>query len=148
MLLSAVLCEKKVARILAIDYGTKRTGIAVTDSLQLIASRLTTVETKDLQDFIVNYLNNEEVECLVVGQATRMSGELSEIENKIVPFINFVKKRFPNLLIEREDEGFTSQIAFQSMIDGGLKKKQRQNKALIDKVSATLILQRYMERMS
>ncbi len=132
-----------MSKLVAIDYGAKRTGIAETDSLQIIASGLTTVETKDLQDFMKAYLEKEEVE--VIGQAKRMSGELSEIENKIVPFINFVKKRFPNLKIERQDEGFTSQIAFQSMIDGGLSKKKRRDKALVDKISATLILQRYME---
>ncbi len=134
-----------MSKLVAIDYGAKRTGIAETDSLQIIASGLTTVETKDLQDFMKAYLEKEEVEVLVIGQAKRMSGELSEIENKIVPFINFVKKRFPNLKIERQDEGFTSQIAFQSMIDGGLSKKKRRDKALVDKISATLILQRYME---
>lgn len=134
-----------MSKLVAIDYGAKRTGIAETDSLQIIASGLTTVETKDLQDFMKAYLEKEEVEVLVIGQAKRMSGELSEIENKIVPFINFVKKRFPNLKIERQDEGFTSQIAFQTMIDGGLSKKKRRDKALVDKISATLILQRYME---
>lgn len=133
-------------KIVAIDYGAKRTGIAETDALKIIASGLTTVETKDLQSFIETYLNTEDVECMVIGKATRRSGEESEIESKIVPFINFVKKRFPNLKIEREDEGFTSQIAFQSMIDGGLSKKKRRDKALVDKISATLILQRYMER--
>ena len=137
-----------MSKLVAIDYGAKRTGIAETDSLQIIASGLTTVETKDLQDFMKAYLEKEEVEVLVIGQAKRMSGELSEIENKIVPFINFVKKRFPNLKIERQDEGFTSQIAFQTMIDGGLSKKKRRDKALVDKISATLILQRFMENRS
>tara|TARA_R110002111_G_scaffold149668_3_gene216687 strand:- start:942 stop:1352 length:411 start_codon:yes stop_codon:yes gene_type:complete len=134
-----------LSKLVAIDYGAKRTGIAETDSLQIIASGLTTVETKDLQEFMKAYLEKEDVEVLVVGQAKRMSGELSEIENKIVPFINFIKKRFPSLRIERQDEGFTSQIAFQTMIDGGLSKKKRRDKALVDKISATLILQRFME---
>ena len=134
-----------MSKLVAIDYGGKRTGIAETDSLQIIASGLTTVETKDLQEFMKSYLEKEDVEVLVVGQAKRMSGELSEIENKIVPFINFIKKRFPNLKIERQDEGFTSQIAFQTMIDGGLSKKKRRDKALVDKISATIILQRFME---
>ncbi|MFT6167369.1 MAG: putative Holliday junction resolvase [Vicingaceae bacterium] len=134
-----------MSKLVAIDYGAKRTGIAETDSLQIIASGLTTVETKDLQEFMKAYLEKEDVEVLVVGQAKRMSGELSEIENKIVPFINFIKKRFPSLIIERQDEGFTSQIAFQTMIDGGLSKKKRRDKALVDKISATLILQRFME---
>jgi putative Holliday junction resolvase len=134
-----------LSKLVAIDYGSKRTGIAETDSLQIIASGLTTIETKDLQEFMKAYLEKEDIEVLVVGQAKRMSGELSEIENKIVPFINFVKKRFPILQIERQDEGFTSQIAFQTMIDGGLSKKKRRDKALVDKISATLILQRFME---
>lgn len=134
-----------MSKLVAIDYGSKRTGIAETDSLQIIASGLTTIETKDLQEFMKAYLEKEDIEVLVVGQAKRMSGELSEIENKIVPFINFVKKRFPILQIERQDEGFTSQIAFQTMIDGGLSKKKRRDKALVDKISATLILQRFME---
>jgi putative Holliday junction resolvase len=134
-----------LSKLVAIDYGAKRTGIAETDSLQIIASGLTTVETKDLQEFMKSYLEKEDVEVLVVGQAKRMSGELSEIEGKIVPLINFIKKRFPLLKIERQDEGFTSQIAFQSMIDGGLSKKKRRDKALVDKISATLILQRFME---
>ncbi|MBL4708945.1 MAG: Holliday junction resolvase RuvX [Flavobacteriales bacterium] len=136
-----------MSRLLAIDYGGKRTGIAVTDTLQIIASGLTTVETKKLQAFMEDYLTKEEVECVVVGQATRMSGELSDIEQQIVPFIKFLKRRFPQLKIERENERFTSQIALQSMIDGGLKKKKRQEKGIVDMVSATLILQRYMERM-
>ena len=135
-----------MSKLVALDYGAKRTGIAETDSLQIIASGLTTVETKDLQEFMKTYLEKEDVEVLVIGQAKRMSGELSEIENKIVPFINFIKKRFPALTIAREDEGFTSQIAFQTMIDGGLNKKKRRDKALVDKISATLILQRFMER--
>lgn len=135
-----------MSKIVAIDFGGKRTGIAETDSLQIIASGLTTVETKDLQVFISNYLKTEDVECMVIGQAKRMSGAHSTIESKIIPFINFVKKRFPTLKIEREDEGFTSQIAFQTMIDGGLSKKKRRDKALVDKISATLILQRFMER--
>lgn len=139
--------KKQLSRILALDYGSKRTGVAVTDSLQLIASGLTTVATVELLDFLKNYLQREVVSEIVIGQAKRMSGELSDIETEIVPFISDLKKLFPTVRIEREDESMTSQIAFQSMIDGGLKKKQRRNKALIDQVSATLILQRYMERM-
>lgn len=134
-----------MSKLVALDYGAKRTGIAETDSLQIIASALTTVETKDLQEFMKSYLEKEDVEALVIGQAKRMSGEMSDIESKIVPFINFIKKRFPLLKIERQDEGFTSKIAFQTMIDGGLSKKKRRDKALVDRISATLILQRYME---
>lgn len=137
-----------MSRLLAIDYGGKRSGIAVTDSLQLIASGLTTVATSELKDFLVDYLKKEAVEGIVIGQATRMSGELSEIENQIIPFIKFLKKTFPDVAIEREDEGFTSQLALESMIQGGVKKKKRREKGLLDKISATLILQRYMERKS
>lgn len=134
-----------MSKLVAIDYGAKRTGIAETDDLQIIASGLTTVETKELQGFMMTYLEKENVEVLVIGQAKRMNGELSEIEGKIVPFINFIKNRFPNLKIERQDEGFTSQAAIKAMIDGGLSKSKRRDKALVDKISATLILQRFME---
>ena len=135
-----------MAKILAIDYGTKRTGLAETDPLQIIASGLTTVETPKLQDFIVDYLNKEKVELIVIGEPKRLHGEASAVEKSIIPFINFIKKRFPHIAIEREDERFTSKMAFQTMIDGGLKKKKRQDKSLIDKVSATIILQSYLER--
>ena len=135
-----------MSRLLAIDYGGKRTGIAVTDSLQLIASGLTTVDTSKLKTFLKDYLQKEEVSCIVIGQAKRMSGELSEIENEILPFISHLKKEYPDIQVEREDETMTSQIAFQSMIEGGLKKKKRRDKGLVDQISATLILQRYMER--
>lgn len=134
-------------KIVAIDYGTKRCGIAETDSLQIIASGLTTVETKNMQEFIVNYLNKEDVDCLVVGEPRRLNDEMSAVEKSIEPFINFIKKRFPKLKIEREDERFTSKMAMESMIQGGVKKMKRRDKALVDKVSATLILQSYMERM-
>ena len=135
-----------MGKLVAIDFGTKRTGIAETDSLQIIASGLTTVETKNLQQFMTDYLTKEEVDCLVVGQAIRQSGEFSEVEKSIIPFINFVQKRYPNLRIERQDEGMTSSLAFQTMIDGGLSKKKRRDKSLVDKISATIILQRFMER--
>ena len=135
-----------MSRIIAIDYGTKRSGIAVTDPLQLIASGLTTVPTKELNDFLLKYLEKEEVECIVVGEPKRWNNELSEVEKSIVPFINFLKKRFPQIPIEREDERFTSKLAFNAMLEGGLKKKQRANKETIDKVSATIILQSFLER--
>jgi putative Holliday junction resolvase len=135
-------------KIVAIDYGTKRCGIAETDSLQIIASGLTTVETRNLHDFMINYLQKEEVDCLVVGEPRRLNDEMSAVEKSIVPFINFIKKRFPALKIEREDERFTSKMAMETMISGGVKKMKRRDKALVDKISATLILQSYMERMS
>jgi|SRR5690554_3440463 len=135
-----------MSKLLAIDYGTKRCGIAATDSLQMIASGLTTVETKNIHEFMVDYLSNEDVECLIVGDPRRLNNEPSAVEKSIIPFINFIKKRFPRLKIEREDERFTSKMAMETMIQGGVKKMKRRDKALVDKVSATLILQSYMER--
>ena len=133
-----------MGKVVAIDYGKKRCGIAETDSLQLIASGLTTVETKSLQAFMVDYLNKEEVDCLVIGEPRRFNNELSEIENQIQPFINFIKKRFPTLKIAREDERFTSKLAMDTMIRGGVKKMKRRDKGLVDKLSATIILQSYL----
>ncbi|TGV02985.1 Holliday junction resolvase RuvX [Flavivirga rizhaonensis] len=133
-----------MARILAIDYGTKRTGIAVTDELQIIASGLTTVNTKELLKFLKDYTIKEEVELFLVGEPKQMNNTASESEIHILPFIDNLKKEFPNIPIERVDERFTSKMAFQTMIDSGLKKNQRKNKALIDEISATLILQSYL----
>ena len=133
-----------MGRILAIDYGKVRTGIAVTDELQLIASGLTTILTKELLSFLNSYLEVEKVDVFVVGLPKQMNNELSESEALILPFLEKFKKKFPNILIERIDERFTSKMAFQTMIDSGLKKKQRQNKALIDEISATIILQTYL----
>ena len=137
-----------MARILAIDYGKKRTGIAVTDELQIIASGLTTVPTKELFPFLKEYTNNEKVELFLVGEPKQMNNSASESEALIVPFIDELIKMFPSIPIKRIDERFTSKMAFQTMIDSGLKKKQRQNKALIDEISATLILQSYLASQS
>ncbi|OMP30423.1 Holliday junction resolvase RuvX [Mangrovimonas sp. DI 80] len=131
-------------RILAIDFGTKRTGLAVTDELQIIASGLTTVATKELLPFLEDYLSKEHVVCIVVGEPKRLNDEPSQSEAAIQPFLKKLAERFPNMPIERVDERFTSKMAFQTMIDSGLKKKQRQNKALIDEISATIILQSYL----
>ena len=133
-----------MARILAIDYGTKRTGIAVTDVLQIIASGLTTVNTKELLKFLKDYTQKEQVELFLVGAPKQMDNTVSESEIHILPFIDKLKKEFPNIPIKRVDERFTSKMAFQTMIDSGLKKNQRKNKALIDEISATLILQSYL----
>lgn len=135
-----------MARILALDYGTKRTGIAVTDELQIIASGLTTVDTKKIFSFLTDYLKNENVELFVIGEPKQLNNTQSESEQFILPFIEKLKSTFPKIPIKRVDERFTSKIAFQSMIDSGLKKKQRQNKALIDEISATIILQSYMNQ--
>jgi len=133
-----------MARILAIDFGTKRTGIAVTDELQIIASGLTTVNTKELLQFLKNYIKKEQVELFLVGEPKQMDNTASESEIHIAPFIGKLEKAFPNIPVQRVDERFTSKMAFQTMIDSGLKKNQRKNKALIDEISATLILQSYL----
>ena len=133
-----------MGRVLAIDYGLKRTGIAVTDELQLIASGLTTVETKDLIPFLESYIKEENVELFLIGLPKQMNNEPSESEKYIIPFISKLEKRISHIPIKRVDERFTSKMAFQTMIDGGLTKKQRKNKALIDEISATLILQNYL----
>lgn len=133
-----------MARILAIDFGTKRTGIAVTDELQIIASGLTTVNTKELLSFLKDYISKESVELFLVGEPKQMDNTASESEVYIKGFITKLEKEIPSIPIMRIDERFTSKMAFQTMIDSGLKKNQRKNKALIDEISATLILQSYL----
>ena len=133
-------------RILALDYGKVRTGVAVTDELQLIASGLTTVATKELPAFLKEYLSKEKVECIVLGEPKQMDGTVSESEKLIGPFVEKLKGWYPEIAVVRQDERFTSKMAMQSMISAGAKKKKRQNKALIDEISATLILQSYLDR--
>lgn len=133
-----------MGKILALDFGKKRTGIAVTDDLQIIASGLDTVETKTLLSFLKKYLSKEKVTLFVVGKPKQMNNTDSESEVLIRGFLAKLSKHFPKIPIHREDERFTSKMAFQTMIDGGLNKKQRQNKALVDKISATIILQSYL----
>ncbi|CAL2077096.1 Holliday junction resolvase RuvX [Tenacibaculum sp. 190524A05c] len=133
-----------MARILAIDFGLKRTGIAVTDELQIIASGLTTVPTEELVPFLKDYTSKETVELFLVGKPKQMDNTDSESEQLIVPFLEKLKKNIPSIPIVRVDERFTSKMAFQTMIDSGLKKKQRRNKALVDEISATIILQSYL----
>ena len=134
-----------MSRILAIDYGRKRTGIAVTDPMQIIANGLTTLPTHKLVDFLLDYVGREKVELIVVGHPKQMNNEDSESMRYIVPFLNRLKKVLPEIPVELVDERFTSVLAHQAMIDGGLKKKARQNKALVDEISATIILQSYLE---
>lgn len=134
-----------MSRILAIDYGKKRTGIAVTDVLQIIANGLTTVPTSQLEGFILSYVKDEPVERIVVGHPRQMNYEESENMVRIVPFVNRLRKLLPNIPVELVDERFTSVLAHQAMLQGGLKKKDRQNKALVDEISATIILQSYLE---
>ena len=140
-------CQKiDLARILAIDFGKVRTGIAVTDELQMIASGLTTVPTGDLLPFLIDYVQNEQVEKFVVGLPRQMDGTPSESEVLIQPFLKKLAHQFPNIPVERQDERFTSKIALQTMIDGGAKKRKRQDKSKLDEISATLILQAYLDR--
>lgn len=133
-----------MGRILAIDFGKKRTGIAVTDQLQIIASGLTTVNTEKLMPFLKEYISKESVELFLVGKPKQMDNSDSESEALIIPFLKKLSKQIPQIPLQRVDERFTSKMAFQTMIDGGLKKNQRRNKALVDEISATIILQSYL----
>ena len=134
-----------MGRILAIDYGKKRTGIAVSDTLKLIANGLTTVPTAELMSFLMDYVSREPVERILVGLPKQMNNEVSENMKRIEPFVNTLRKKMPNIPVEYVDERFTSVLAHRAMLDGGLKKKDRQNKALVDEISATIILQDYLE---
>lgn len=133
-------------RLLAIDYGIKRTGIAVTDELQIIASGLTTVDSKELLVFLKNYFAKEQVAKVLVGEPKQMNGQPSESAPLVDAFVLAFQQQFPEIPVERVDERFTSKMAFQTMIDSGLKKKQRQNKGLIDEIAATILLQDYLSR--
>jgi RNAse H-fold protein YqgF len=137
-----------LGRILAIDYGLKRVGVAVTDPLKIIANSLTTVETAKLMDFLSDYFLKENVECLVVGLPKQMNNQPSESMVYIEEFVAKFRTRFPNMPVNYVDERFTSKLAVQAMVQGGVKKKDRQNKALIDSVSATIILQSYLESLN
>jgi len=134
-----------VGRILAIDYGKKRVGLAVTDPLKIIANGLTTVASNEIFGFIKKYLAENDVECIVVGYPKTLRNEPSESIRYINPFIKGLTNKFKDVKIEIYDERFTSKIAFDAMLTGGVKKKDRQRKELIDEISATLILQSYME---
>jgi putative Holliday junction resolvase len=134
-----------MARILAIDYGKKRTGLAVTDELQLIAGGLTTVATATLVDFILDYVKREPVERIVVGLPKQMNNTPSENMCRIEPFVNRMRKLLPNIPVEYHDERFTSVLAHQAILASGIGKMARRNKELVDEVSATIILQSYME---
>ena len=133
-----------MSRILAIDYGRKRTGVAVSDAMQIIANGLTTVPTHEL-DFITGYVQKEPVERILVGLPKQMNNEASESMKYIDPFVRSLKKRLPEIPVEFVDERFTSVLAHRTMLEAGLKKKDRQNKALVDEISATIILQTYLE---
>ncbi|WP_299668975.1 Holliday junction resolvase RuvX [uncultured Polaribacter sp.] len=133
-----------MSRILAIDFGEKRTGIAVTDELQIIASGLTTVNTAELLSFLKAYTLKEKVALFLVGKPKQLNNSDSQSEVFILPFLKKLEKTFPQIPMIRIDERFTSKMAFQTMIDSGIKKKQRRNKAMVDEISATIILQSYL----
>lgn len=134
-----------MARLLAIDYGKKRTGLAVSDEMQIIAGGLTTVPTTELVDFLLDYVRREPVERIIVGQPKQMNNEPSENMGRIVPFVNRLRKLLPEIPVEYHDERFTSVLAQRTIIEAGIKKMARRNKELVDEVSATIILQSYME---
>ena len=134
-----------MGRIMAIDYGVKRTGLAVTDPVRIIATALTTVETPTLFQYLKDYCSREEVDMFVVGEAKHMDGTPSESMQYIEPFVEKLKEVFPDKEVARMDERFTSKMAFQTMIDSGLKKKDRRNKGMIDQIAATIMLQDFMK---
>ncbi len=144
------LCHylQDMARLLALDYGTKRVGIAVTDELQIIASGLCTVRAHDCMDFLKEYLSKEKVDAIIMGMPKNLRDQKTDATPYVKGFAKQLRKQFPEMEIHLIDERFTSKMAFQSMIDGGLKKKARQDKALVDEISATLILQSFMEQQN
>ena len=134
-----------MARLLAIDYGQKRTGLAVSDEMQIIAGGLTTVPTVGLIDYLLDYVKREPVERIIVGLPKQMNNEPSENMRRITPFVNRLRKLLPEIPVEYHDERFTSVLAQRTIIEAGIKKMARRNKELVDEVSATIILQSYME---
>ena len=135
-----------MARVLSIDYGKKRTGLAVTDPLQIIANGLATVSTSELFNYLKDYLSREQVEKIIIGRPLQTNGQPSENLQRVEQFVNRWKKEMPDVPMEYVDERFTSVLAHQAMIDGGLRKKARQDKALVDKISATIMLEDYLRR--
>lgn len=136
-----------MGRIIAIDYGRKRSGIAVTDTLQIVANGLTTVPTHTLLNFIKDYVSTESVDRIVVGLPKQMNNQPSENMKRIQPFVNRMRKELPEIPIEMYDERFTSVLAHRAMIDGGMKKMARRDKAIVDEISATIILNDYLESL-
>ena len=134
-----------MGRIMGIDYGRKRTGVAVTDPLKIIAGNLATVPTHTLMQFIKDYLSREQVERIVIGQPTQLNGEPSESMKYITPFVNKLRKELPDIPVVMYDERFTSTIAHQAMIDGGMKKSDRRDKNRVDAIAATIILNDYLQ---
>ena len=136
-----------MGRIIAIDYGRKRSGIAVTDTLQIVANGLTTIPTHTLLNFIKDYVSTESVDRIVVGLPKQMNNQPSENMKRIQPFVNRMRKEIPEIPIEMYDERFTSVLAHRAMIDGGMKKMARRDKAIVDEISATIILNDYLESL-
>lgn len=132
-------------RILSIDYGKRRTGLAVTDPMQIIAGGLTTVDTKELLKYIVDYTKHEQVETIVIGLPTQPNGAPSENQARVRSFTGELRKALPDIPVEFYDERFTSVMAHQAMLDSGIGRKRRQDKALVDEISATIILQNYLD---
>jgi putative Holliday junction resolvase len=135
-----------MGRIIGIDYGKKRIGLAVTDPLQIFASPLETINIREFDNYISEYLKSEEVDAFVIGYPVQMNNKPSESVKYIDPFIRKIKKRFPGKALHLIDERFTSQIAFRTMIDGGVKKEKRKDKSMVDKISASIILQSFLDR--
>lgn len=134
-------------RILSIDFGEKRTGLAVTDPLRIIANGLTTVDTPNLKAYLSDYFSREEVDTVVIGYPKTLRNELANVVEKIDKFLDWLTAEYPEMKVVKVDERFTSKLAFQTMIESGIGKKARQNKALIDQISATIILQSYLESL-
>ncbi len=134
-----------MGRIMGIDFGRKRTGVAVTDPLQIIAGNLATVPTHTLMQFIKDYMAREQVDRIVIGQPTQLNGQPSESMKYITPFVNRLRKELPEMPVVMYDERFTSTIAHQAMIDGGMKKSDRRDKARVDAIAATIILNDYLQ---
>ena len=134
-----------MGRILGIDYGRKRTGVAVTDPLKIVAGNLTTVPTHTLMQFIKDYCEREQVERIVIGKPTQLNGEPSESMRYITPFVNRLRKEMPDMPVVMYDERFTSSIAHQAMLDGGMKKSDRRDKSRVDAIAATIILNDYLQ---
>jgi len=142
------ICEKIMGILIGIDFGQKRTGIAITDPGKIIASGLATVPTKDVMTFLEEYVLKQPVDKFVVGEPKQKDGSVSVVEKSIIKFIKKLKNKFADISIERYDERFTSRIAFNTLLECGVGKKKRQNKSLVDQISATLILQSYLESQS
>ena len=137
-----------MGRIIGIDYGTKRIGLAVTDPMQIFASPLVTIKPEDFDNFIEGYLKTEEVDAFVIGYPVQMNNQPSESVRYINPFIKKLKKTFPDKHLHLVDERFTSQMALRTMIDGGVKRKDRKDKSMVDKISASIILRSFLDNRS